>query len=164
VGVAVVSEVARVCGDCLRELLHPTLPQTLLDIQQMRQYYYEIINDKSRQNGDPLTRIYIHAKPRFSHRELFSKQEQMLDRLTDVDCPLDGAMQLAVATDMSVSALCLAKIDHLNKIEKEITFDFAHYLEVVIFKRNVGQKIINWLSSIWKGEWQELAITRRIKL
>jgi len=122
----------------------------------MRQYFYDIVNTTSRQDGSSLTRIYVWAKPRFSHREMFSKQEQLLDKLTDLDCPLDGAMQLGVATDTSVSSLCFAKIDHFSKIKKEIEFVFVHSLEIVIYKKNVGQKIVDWLASIWKGEWREL--------
>jgi len=122
----------------------------------MRKYFYEIVNTTSRQDGSPLTRVYIYAKPRFSHREMFAKQEQLLDKLTDPECPLDGAMQIAIASDMSVSALCFAKIDHFNKIRKEITFEFVHSLEIVIYKPQCGAKIVDWLSKIWTGTWKAL--------
>ena len=88
---------------------------------------------------------------------MFSKQEQLLDRLTDLDCPLDGAMQLALARDLSVSGLCFTKIDQFDKIKKQITFDFVHSLEIVVYKANAGKKIVDWLSTIWRGRWQELA-------
>lgn len=122
----------------------------------MRKYFYEIVNTVSRQNGSPLTRIYITAKRMFSHREMFSKQEQLLDRITDTDCPLDGALQIALTRDLSVSALCFCKIDHFNKLEKEIEFAFVHSLEIVAFDSLDTDKFIAWLSTIWKGEWSQL--------
>jgi len=122
----------------------------------MRHYLYEVIHGKSRQSGELLTRIYLYAKPRFSHREMFSKQEQLLDRITDPTCPLDKAFQIAVAKDLSVSSLCIAKIDHLNRIEKTISFSFIHSLEIVAFNPLNVDKFISWLSSIWKGEWQQI--------
>lgn len=120
----------------------------------MRTFLYEVIQDKSRQNGDPITRIYIYAKPRFSHSEMLSKQEQILDRLTDPTCPLEGAFQLAVAKDMSISSLCIARIDHLDRVKKTISFGFVHSLEIVVFNPLDVSIFIKWLSSIWKGEWK----------
>ena len=122
----------------------------------MRKYFYEVVHAKSRQTGKPLTRIYLQAFPRFSHREMFSKQEQLLDRLTDPYCHLDHAFQIAVTSDLSISSLCIAKIDHLDKIEKTINFSFSHTLEIVTFYQLDVPKFIEWLSSFWKGEYTNL--------
>ena len=122
----------------------------------MRKYFYKIVHAKSRQDGVPLTRIYVYAKPTFSHREMFSKQEQLLDKITDPDCPLDKAFQIAVTKDLSVSSLCIAKIDHLDRIKKTISFNFVHSLEIVAFNPLNVAEFIEWLSTFWKGDWKEL--------
>lgn len=119
----------------------------------VRQFFYEIIDDTSREDGKPLTRIYITAKSRFSHREMFAKQVQILDELTNEDCPINGALQLAVYRDMSVTALCIAKIDKFSRIDKVLDLGFVHGLELVLFDHPKGEDIINWLKVLWKGNW-----------
>lgn len=120
----------------------------------VRKFFYEIIDTTSRVDGKPLTRIYITAIPRFSHREMFAKQVQILDKLTDEDCPINGALQLAVYCNMSVSTLCIAKIDRFNRIDKVIDLGFVHGIELVLFNHPKGEDIINWLKGLWKGNWK----------
>ncbi|NVM22729.1 MAG: hypothetical protein HWN68_13230 [Desulfobacterales bacterium] len=79
-----------------------------------------------------------------------------MDRLTDLDCPLDGAMQIGFQKEMSVSALCFAKIDHFSRVKKEIEFAFVHSLEIVAFNPLDARAFIEWLSGLWKGEWKEV--------
>lgn len=130
------------------------------EADKVRTYIYELIDGKSRQDNTPLTRIYIIAQRSFSLRELLSKQKQILDRLTDPDCPLESAMQIAFQTNMSVASLCFAKIDHFDKIKKEITYEFLRSLEIVLYKANMGEKIINWLKRMWKGDWKQISIEK----
>jgi len=129
----------------------------------IRTFIYEIEHGRSRQDDHPLTRVYVHAFPSFSLRELSSKQVQILDRLTDPDCPLDCAMQIAFQTNMSVASLCIAKINHFDKIEKAISYSYLRSLEIVLFKAHMGKKIIKWLRSIWKGEWKKLSVVEQKK-
>lgn len=119
----------------------------------MREYFYEVIDTQSRQTKKPMTRIYIYAKPRFSHREMLSKQEQLLDKITDPDCPLDQAFQIALQRQMLVSSICVAKIDGFSRLKKELTLEFEHFMEIVAFKPVDAEKFVHWLSSIWKGKW-----------
>lgn len=125
----------------------------------MRTYIYEVTDDVARGDGKPIKRIYIGAEPRFSHREMLSKQEQILDHITEPDCPINGAIQIAVCREMSVSSLCLARIDHFSRIEKTMTLGFSHLLEVVAWQPFDVKAFMDWLAGLWEGKWMEAGAT-----
>lgn len=122
-----------------------------------RIYYYILV---SAIRGEEKTyHLYITAKPRFSIRELLSKQINIIPAIVErfADIPLE----LHTAAQVEVKRLNLDLIPTVgNYIRLKMDRSSVHvcydrFLEFSSPKRDIIFRLLGLLKEIWKGEWKE---------
>ncbi|RLF46687.1 MAG: hypothetical protein DRN20_06920 [Thermoplasmata archaeon] len=109
--------------------------------------------------------LYIRAKPRFSVREIFSKQDRLIMSLPDL--PFNQKeFQLKIGslreTEEVFFKLEPIGIDvyrysygYINKVKKEIYVCYDMVMELVFYDKEKINILLEYLKKEWGGEWIE---------
>jgi len=131
----------------------------------MRTFYYHV-DERSKFLGDKQIRVYLSAKPNFSLREILSKQEQFFISFASEKCPFNKVwvsaqrhpQELIEITHLVPYPLAIrpARME-IDRNRRICNFKFWHYLEFVLDDdgRASPSTLIEWLKTLWKGEWKE---------
>jgi len=122
----------------------------------MRTYYYHLVS-AIRGDGKRTYHLYVTAKPRFSLRELLSKQiniiPAIIERLANIPFEIHTAAQMEIEKLNFNLTPVAGNYIRLRMDKSSILICHDRFLEFSSLDRDVILKILELLKERWRGKW-----------